>query len=122
MIVITRQQETFLQAIMQGKTQHDAYIVAYPNAKKWKQQAVDVNASKLMKDPNVALRYAELQRDAQEANAITRDAVLTHLKLIAFAPWGTACKVSDQIKAMSLICQITGLDSPRSVADDEDYD
>ena len=119
MIQVTRQQETFLQALMQGKTQRQAFIVAYPNAESWKPQSVDTKASILLKNPNVALRYAELQRDAAEANAITRDAVLSHLKLIAFAPWGTACKVSDQIKAMSLICQITGLDSPRSEDEDE---
>lgn len=119
MVIVTRQQEVFLQAIMQGKTQHNAYIDAYPNARKWKPQAVDVNASKLMKDPNVALRYAELQREAAEANAITRNAVLAHLKMIAFSPWGSVCKISDQIKAMALICQITGLDSPRC---EEDFD
>ena len=118
MVVVTRQQETFLQAIMRGKTQRQAYIDAYPNAENWKPQSVDAKASNLLKTPNVALRYAELQRDAAEANAITRDSVLAHLKMIAFSPWGTVCKVSDQIKAMSLICQITGLDSPR--LDDED--
>lgn len=118
MVVVTRQQEAFLQALMQGNTQRQAYIKAYPNAVNWKPQGVDSKASTLLRDPNVALRYAELQRDAAEANAITRDAVLSHLKMIAFSPWGTVCKVSDQIKAMSLICQITGLDSPR--LDDED--
>lgn len=118
MVVVTRQQEIFLQAIMRGKTQRQAFVEAYPNAENWKPQNIDSKASNLLKNPNVALRYAELQRDAAEANAITRDAVLSHLKMIAFAPWGTVCKVSDQIKAMSLICQITGLDSPR--LDDED--
>ena len=109
---VTRQQEIFLQAIMQGKTQHDAFIVAYPNAANWKPQSVDTKASILLRDPNVALRYAELQRDAAEANAITRDAVLAHLKLCAFAPWGTF-RPSDQIRAMELICKITGMTAPQ---------
>ena len=111
MVTVTRKQERFLQEIMNGKTQHDAYISAYPNAANWKPQSVDCKASILLKDPNVALRYAELQRDAAEANAITRDSVLAHLKMCAFAPWGTY-KVGDQIRAMELICKITGLDTP----------
>lgn len=116
MIIVTRQQERFLQEIMSGKTQHDAFICAYPNAANWKPQSVDCKASILLKDPNVALRYAELQRDAAEANAITRDAVLSHLKQCAFADWGKF-KASDQIRAMELICKITGIDAPQ---DDED--
>ena len=111
-MAVTRQQEIFLQAIMQGKTQHDAYIIAFPNARKWKAQAVDVNASKLMKNPAILLRYTELQRDAAEANAITRDAVLAHLKLCAFANWGVF-RPADQIRAMELICKITGLTTPQ---------
>lgn len=119
MITVNRQQEIFLQAIMRGKTQRQAFLEAYPNAEHWKPQSVDVKASLLLKNPNVALRYAELQHDAAEANAITRDSILSHLKQCAFAPWGSKFKASDQLKAMALICQITGLDSPRS---DEDFD
>ena len=79
-------------------------------------QNVDSKASNLLKDPSVALRYAELQHQAAEANAITRDAVLAHLKLCAFADWGKF-KASDQIRAMELICKITGIDAPQ---DDEE--
>lgn len=116
MITVTRQQERFLQEIMRGKTQHDAFICAYPNAANWKPQSVDCKASILLKDPSVALRYAELQHQAAEANAITRDSVLAHLKLCAFADWGKF-KPSDQIRAMELICKITGIDAPQ---DDEE--
>lgn len=119
MIAVTRQQEAFLQALMQGKTQHQAFIIAYPNSANWKPQSVDCKASILLKNPNVALRYAELQHDAAEANAITRDSILSHLKQCAFSPWGSKFKVSDQLKAMALICQITGMNAPRS---DEDFD
>jgi hexokinase len=112
MIIVTRQQEQFIQAIMRGMTQRQAYIYAFPNAQNWKPQNVDSKASNLLKDPSVALRYAELQREAAEANAITRDSVLAHLKLCAFADWGKF-KPSDQIRAMELICRITGIDTPQ---------
>ena len=113
MVAVTRQQERFLQKLMEGSTQREAYITAYPNARSWKPQTVDSAACKLLKSPNVALRYAELQRDAAEANAITRDAVLAHLKLCAFATWGSF-RPSDQIRAMELICKITGMTAPQS--------
>ena len=113
---VTRQQEKFLQELMQGKTQRQAYITAF-QTKSWKPQSIDANASALLKKPEVAKRYAELQHDAQEANAITRDAVLAHLKTCAFAPFGTKFRTSDQLKAMELICKITGLTSRY----DEDY-
>lgn len=116
MVIVTRQQEQFLQALMRGMTQRQAYICAYPNAVTWKPQNVDSKASNLLKDPSVALRYAELQHQAAEANAITRDSVLAHLKLCAFADWGKF-KASDQIRAMELICKITGIDAPQ---DDEE--
>lgn len=109
MITVTRQQEKYLQALMQGKTQRQAYIIAYPNSINMKSQTIDNKASTLLKNPAVAQRYAELQHDAQEANAITRDAVLAHLKTCAFAPFGTQFRTSDQLKAMELICKITGL-------------
>ena len=117
MVIVTRQQEQFLQALMRGMTQRQAYIYAYPNAGTWKPQNVDSKASNLLKDPSVAFRYAELQQQAAEANAITRDSVLSHLKLCAFADWGTKFKTSDQIRAMELICKITGIDTPQ---DDEE--
>lgn len=116
MVIITRKQEQFLQGLMQGMSQRNAYIHAFPNSEKWKPNVVDVKASALLKDPSVALRYAELQHQAAEANAITRDSVLAHLKLCAFADWGKF-KASDQIRAMELICKITGIDAPQ---DDED--
>ena len=118
MVAVTTQQEKFLQNIIQGKTQTESYLTAYPNAKKWKDGIATRKASELLRNPTVALRYAELQRDAQEANAITRDSILSHLKKCAFAEWGIF-KPADQIRAMELVCKITGVTTPRS---EEDFD
>lgn len=110
--MINRQQEKFLQELIKGGTQEHAYNVAYPNSLKWSSKVTQNKASALLKNPKVALRYAEIQHDAAEANAITRDAVLSKLKECAFAPWGTF-KPNDQIRAMELICKIIGITSPQ---------
>ena len=110
---VTPPQEEFLQGLMRGMSQRQAYIAAFPRAKKWKPESVDAQACNLLRSHKVAIRYEELQIQAQEANAITRDAVLSHLKACAFAPWGGQFKTSDQLRAMELICKITGIDTPR---------
>lgn len=57
---LTNKQEAFVQALIAGKSQREAYRTAY-NATKMKDATVDVKASELMKDGKVTVRYAELQ-------------------------------------------------------------
>lgn len=57
---LTSKQEAFVDAIMQGKSQYQAYIEAYPNAKNWKRNSVDCNASQLMDDTKIKQRLKEL--------------------------------------------------------------
>lgn len=57
---LTSKQEKFVDAIMQGKSQYQSYIEAYPNAKNWKRNSVDCNASQLMDDTKIKQRLKEL--------------------------------------------------------------
>lgn len=57
---LTPKQELFVDCIMQGKTQYESYITAYPKAKKWKRNSVDCNASQLMEDTKIKQRLKEL--------------------------------------------------------------
>lgn len=118
MTAVTQAQENFLQNLMHGMTQRQAYIAAFPKAKKWKPESVDAQACALLKTHKVAIRYAELQQEAQEANAITRDSILTRLKDFANAPLDyDKIRPADQIRALELMAKILGIDSP---PDDED--
>lgn len=55
---ITLKQINFVEAILEGKTQREAYYTAYPNSKKWKPGAVDTTASGLYNKPEIQKRIA----------------------------------------------------------------
>lgn len=57
---LTPKQEKFVDEILQGKSQRQAYISAYPRAKNWKENAVDSTASQLIENPKVNQRLKEL--------------------------------------------------------------
>lgn len=53
--------EKFIQEMLTGKSQRQAYYVAYPSSKKWKPETVDKRASELYSKGVVLGRYKELQ-------------------------------------------------------------
>lgn len=64
--------EKFAQLVAEGQSQRQAYLVAYPNAKKWKPETVDANASRLLnKNDRVLTRYKELQAQAADKSIMT---------------------------------------------------
>ena len=63
---LTRQQEMFVQAIMAGHGQSEAYKIAYPKANNWTPQAVATEAYRMMKKPHIAARIEELQSNYQK--------------------------------------------------------
>jgi hypothetical protein len=63
---LTRQQEMFVQALIAGHGQSEAYKIAYPKANNWTPQAVATEAYRTIKKPQVAARYEELQNNYQK--------------------------------------------------------
>ena len=63
---LTRQQELFVQAIMAGHGQSEAYKIAYPKANNWTPGAVATEAYRTIKKPQVAARLEELQTNYQK--------------------------------------------------------
>ena len=57
---LTTKQEIFVQQLIAGQSQRQAYRRAYPSAKKWKDNVVDNKASELLKNGEVSVRYREL--------------------------------------------------------------
>lgn len=68
---LTPQREAFAIELAKGGTQSAAYRVAYPKSRKWSENAVAVNASRLVRDANVRLRLDELAAKAACANEVT---------------------------------------------------
>lgn len=75
---LTAKQEEYCQQLMMGKTQHEAYITAYPRAKNWTRNCVDYNASDLTKQPKIQKRLKELgYRDAKKVQWTRQKALET---------------------------------------------
>lgn len=108
---VTDRQEIFVQEIVKGTTQRQAYVIAFPAAKNWKISAIDPTASKLLKNPVVAARLAELRQQAQKQNALSRDGVLEQLKQIGFGDIDPdKIRPADKIRALEAIAKIMGFD------------
>ena len=63
---LTKNQEIFVQAIMAGHGQSEAYKIAYPKANNWTPGAVATEAYRMMKKPQIAARLEELQSNYQK--------------------------------------------------------
>lgn len=58
---LTQKQERFCQEIASGKSQREAYRIAYPNSEHYLENTVDSRASVLMKNKKVIKRLDELR-------------------------------------------------------------
>ena len=62
---LTPKQEKFVQALISGMSQREAYKEAY-NAANMKNEVIDVSASELLKKSKVKVRYEELVNENKE--------------------------------------------------------
>ena len=95
--------EVFCQEIIKGKSQRQAYYIAYPSSKKWKEKTVDNRASELCNTREVLGRLEELRKEAENANKITRDNIISELKNIGFS------RISDYAEINGPIVRIKTL-------------
>lgn len=110
---LTEKQEKFAQAIMQGKTQRQAYYEAYPNSKEWKPEVVDSKASTTANNGKVLERLEYLRQEAAIENKVTRKDLIEQLKTMGFADIDIeSIRPSDKIKALEVIAKILGYDKP----------
>ena len=76
---LTLKQEHACQAyIVNSGNKSEAYRAAY-NAENMSMEAVNVEACRLFKNPNVALRVLELQESHRERHNVTVDSITTEL-------------------------------------------
>lgn len=108
---VTPRQEAFIQALIRGLTQRQAYYEAYPNSRKWKPESVDSKASTLLRKDKVWKRYSELRDAAAKANDLNRDTILQQLKAIGFSEIDPdKIRPADKIKALEVITRIMGFE------------
>lgn len=86
---LTAKREKFIQEIVKGKSQREAYRTAYPKSRNWKDASVDSAASNMLRINKVSIRLQELQgrvqAAAEEKCVMTAVEVLQELSKIAKA-------------------------------------
>lgn len=60
---LTPKQEQFVQALISGMNQAEAYMYAYPTSKNWKKNTAKAKACETLKIPHVRARYEELKKE-----------------------------------------------------------
>ncbi|SHI75567.1 Terminase small subunit [Geosporobacter subterraneus DSM 17957] len=83
---LTPKQEKFVQELIKGKSQREAYKLAY-NASNMSDKVIDVRACELLKNSKVAVRYDELRsklvQKAEEQAIMSAIEVLKEIESIA---------------------------------------
>lgn len=84
---LTDKQEKFVQELIKGKSQREAYKLSY-NTKKMTDKSIDELASRTFANIKVMSRYNEIHdrlvKEAEDETIITAKEILTELKHIAF--------------------------------------
>ena len=75
---LTPKQEAFVQALIAGKSQREAYKEAY-NATNMKDETIDVRACELLKKSKVKVRYEELIEEHKQKALYTREEAINDL-------------------------------------------
>jgi len=85
---LTDKQERFVQELIRGKSQREAYGIAYPKSIKWTDNALDSRASRLFKSDKVLTRYNiihdRLMKESEDECIVDAKRVLRELACIAF--------------------------------------
>ena len=102
--MLTPKQEAFVQNIIQGMSQADAYRSAY-SCKNMSDNSIYVNASKLVADTKVAQRLKELREQLAKPSIMSAQERLEWLTgLIKRDEEG----VSDKLKAIDIMNKMQG--------------
>lgn len=102
--MLTPKQEKFVQGIIEGKSQADAYRAAY-NTKNMTDKTIREEASRLMSDPNVSAMVKELRNQVKVSTIMSAQERMEWLTdLIKNTNEGT----TDRLRAIDIINKMTG--------------
>ena len=86
---LTDNQEKYVEELIKGKSQREAFRIAYPKSVHWKDNVVDVRACELFKQSKIKVRYDEIHdrivKEAEDECVVSAKEVLRELKKVAFA-------------------------------------
>lgn len=101
---LSTREEKFANLLVEGKSQSEAFRQTHPHAKRWKPEAVHVNASKLA--AKVQLRVKTMQDEAKERSLLTLEDHMAELQSLRdkakeTATWSAA--ISAEVKRGELM-------------------
>ena len=100
---MTPKREKFAVELAKGKTQADAYRVAYPTSKKWPATAVHSKASTLAKVEGIRQRVRELTTPALVRYDVTVERVLAERARMAFISVGDLVDENGQPRPLHTV-------------------
>lgn len=80
---LTQQQEKFAQEVASGKSQAEAYRVAYPRSRNWKPESVYMKASELCSNVNVSTRVRSLLSTAADKAELDSTEIIREIRRLA---------------------------------------
>lgn len=101
---LTPKQERYIQNIVSGMSQRQAYKEAY-NAENMTDETIDVRACELFNDSKIRVRYQELINKLEEETLMTATEKRRMLKEMAL---DTSNSITDRIKAIDTDNKMTG--------------
>lgn len=116
---LTVKQEKFVQNIVSGMSQRQAYKDAY-NAEKMKDETIDVRACELFNEGKIKVRYQELMKKLEDEAIMTArermiwlsDVVKGNVKHISYGNNGEAYEneayISDKLRAVDTLNKMSG--------------
>lgn len=78
--MLTPKREKFVQNLISGMSQREAYRNAFPSSVKWKDSTVDSKASDLFNTDEILERYNELQAEFTKRALYTREQAVEDLR------------------------------------------
>ena len=103
---LTPQQEAFAQAVASGKSQSEAYRIAYPGSEKWKPEALWANSSALM--AKVSVRVYAIRKELADRGLWSREQSVLVLQEIATK----GDKNADRVSAIRELNKMHGFEAP----------
>lgn len=85
---LNERQEKFCHKYIECGVATEAMLYAYPSRKSWKKAAIEVAASKILKNGKVMVRVDELRAELRSRSDITKERILNELSKIAFSSIG----------------------------------
>lgn len=80
--MLTPQRERFAREVASGKSQAEAYRIAYPKSLKWQETSVWAESSRLMANDKVLTRVAQIKETAALSAAVTVESLVKKLEKV----------------------------------------